>query len=127
MSTPKHRHERRKIVMRRRHQASRHPRRGSFDFSRTRLLNLILRPHPQTPSLRSNLGHEEGGLASHHRCEATSPDVAASTSRLLGTKMRRPDGPRSGQSAPMGRTVCADAEQIRVPSFLLCLLARISG
>jgi hypothetical protein len=53
---------------------------------------------------------------------------------MLGTKMRRPDGPalgpdgpRSGQSAPMGRTVRTGAEQIRVPSFLLCLLARISG
>jgi hypothetical protein len=38
----------------------------------------------------------------------------------------RPDGPRSGQSAPMGRTVRACAEQIRVLSFLLCLLARFS-
>jgi hypothetical protein len=37
------------------------------------------------------------------------------------------DGPRSGQSAPVGRTVRTSAEQIRVPSFLLCLLARISG
>jgi hypothetical protein len=39
----------------------------------------------------------------------------------------RPDGPRSGQSASVGRTVRASAEHIRVPSFLLCLLARISG
>lgn len=38
-----------------------------------------------------------------------------------------PDGPRSGQSVPMGWTVRAGAEQIRVPSFLLCLLAKISG
>jgi hypothetical protein len=37
------------------------------------------------------------------------------------------DGPRSGQSAPVGRTVRAGAEHIRVPSFLLCLLAKISG
>jgi hypothetical protein len=35
----------------------------------------------------------------------------------------RPDGPRSGQSAPVGRTVRACAEKIRVPSFVLCLLA----
>jgi hypothetical protein len=38
-----------------------------------------------------------------------------------------PDGPRSGQSAPVGQTVRVGAEQIRVSSFLLCLLARISG
>ena len=35
----------------------------------------------------------------------------------------RPDGPRSGQSAPVGRTVRACAEYIRVLSFVLCLLA----
>jgi hypothetical protein len=35
----------------------------------------------------------------------------------------RPDGPRSGQSAPVGRTVCACVEQFRVPSFVLRLLA----
>ena len=39
----------------------------------------------------------------------------------------RPDGPRSGQSAPVGRTVRACAEQIRVPSFVLRLLAKIMG
>jgi hypothetical protein len=38
----------------------------------------------------------------------------------------RPDGPRSGQSAPVGRTVRACAEQIRVPSFVLRLLARFA-
>jgi hypothetical protein len=38
----------------------------------------------------------------------------------------RPDGPRSGQSAPVGRTVRACAEQFRVPSFVLCLLARFA-
>ena len=35
----------------------------------------------------------------------------------------RPDGPRSEQSASVGRTVRACAEQIRVPSFVLGLLA----
>jgi hypothetical protein len=35
----------------------------------------------------------------------------------------RPDGPRSGRSAPVGRTVRACAEQIKVPSFVLRLLA----
>jgi hypothetical protein len=35
----------------------------------------------------------------------------------------RSDGPRSGRSAPVGRTVRACAEQIRVPSFVLWLLA----
>jgi hypothetical protein len=38
----------------------------------------------------------------------------------------RPDSPRSGQSAPVGRTVRACAEQIRVPSFMLRLLARFA-
>jgi hypothetical protein len=38
----------------------------------------------------------------------------------------RPDGPRSGQSAPVGRTVRACVEQFRVPSFVLCLLARFA-
>jgi hypothetical protein len=38
----------------------------------------------------------------------------------------RPDGPRSGQSAPVGRTVRACTEQFRVPSFVLCLLARFA-
>jgi hypothetical protein len=39
----------------------------------------------------------------------------------------RPDSPRSGQSeqsVPVGRTVRACVEQIRVPSFVLRLLAR---
>jgi hypothetical protein len=38
-----------------------------------------------------------------------------------------PDGPRSGQFAPVGRTVRARAEQIRVPSFLTCLLTKFTG
>jgi hypothetical protein len=48
---------------------------------------------------------------------------------MLSTKLSadgpalRPDGPRSGQSAPVGRTVRACAELVRVPSFVLCLLA----
>jgi hypothetical protein len=49
---------------------------------------------------------------------------------LLGTKLRceqsGPEAGRSGRSAPVGRTVRVRAEQIRVPSFLLCLLARFS-
>jgi hypothetical protein len=39
----------------------------------------------------------------------------------------RPDGPRSGQSASVGRTVRACAEQFRVPSFVLRLLAIFAG
>jgi hypothetical protein len=39
----------------------------------------------------------------------------------------RPDDPRSGRSAPVGRKVRACAEQIRVPSFVLRLLAKITG
>jgi hypothetical protein len=38
----------------------------------------------------------------------------------------RPDGPWSGQSAPLGWTVRACAEQFRVPSFVLRLLARFA-
>jgi hypothetical protein len=38
----------------------------------------------------------------------------------------RSDGPRSGRFAPVGRTVRACAEQFRVPSFVLCLLARFA-
>jgi hypothetical protein len=52
---------------------------------------------------------------------------------VLSTKLSadgpalRPDGPRSGRSAPVGRTVRACAEQIRVPSFVLRLLSKIMG
>jgi hypothetical protein len=53
---------------------------------------------------------------------------------MFDTKKRRadgpalgPDGPRSGRSAPVGRTVRESAEQIRVPSFVLRLLAKIAG
>jgi hypothetical protein len=35
-------------------------------------------------------------------------------------------GPRSGQSAPVGRTVRACAEQFRVPSFVIWLFARFA-
>jgi hypothetical protein len=38
-----------------------------------------------------------------------------------------PDGLRSGRSASVGRTIHACAEQIRVPSFVLRLLAKIAG
>jgi hypothetical protein len=61
-------------------------------------------------------------------------DLWAKRNVLFGTKLSladgpalRPDGPRSGQSAPGGRTVRACAEQIRVPSFVLRLLAKITG
>ena len=37
----------------------------------------------------------------------------------------RPDSPRSGQSAPVGRTVRVCAEQFRVSSFVLRLLANL--
>ena len=39
----------------------------------------------------------------------------------------RPDGPRSGQSAPGGRTVRACAETVRVPSFSRDLLPKTVG
>jgi hypothetical protein len=37
-----------------------------------------------------------------------------------------PDGPRSEQSTPVGQTVRACVEQIRVPSFVLRLLAKFA-
>jgi hypothetical protein len=43
---------------------------------------------------------------------------------LADSPALRPNGPRSGRSAPMGRTVRACAEQFRVPSFVLRLLAK---
>jgi hypothetical protein len=54
-----------------------------------------------------------------------SPSVEPQIERADGPALR-PDGLRSGQSAPVGRTVRACAEQFRVPSFVLCLLARFA-
>jgi hypothetical protein len=46
---------------------------------------------------------------------------------MFGTKMRcGQSDPEAGRSAPVGQTVCACAEQIRVPSFVLRLLARFA-
>jgi hypothetical protein len=39
----------------------------------------------------------------------------------------RPDGPRSGQSAVVARTVRARAESVRVPSFSRDLLPKTAG
>jgi hypothetical protein len=39
----------------------------------------------------------------------------------------RPDGPRSGQSAVVARTVRACAESVRVPSFSRDLLPKTAG
>jgi len=54
--------------------------------------------------------------------------LSARTVRPWGRTVRGPDSPRlwAGQSAPVGRTVHACAEQFRVPSFVLCLLARFA-
>jgi hypothetical protein len=47
---------------------------------------------------------------------------------MLGTKKSTgPSGPEAGRAAPVGQTVRVRAEQIRVPSFLLCLLTKITG
>ena len=52
---------------------------------------------------------------------------------MLSTKLSadgpalRPDGPRSGQSAVMARTVHACAESVRVPSFSRDLLPKTAG
>jgi hypothetical protein len=40
---------------------------------------------------------------------------------------RRPDGPRSGPSAVVARTVRACAESVRVPSFSRVLLPKTTG
>jgi hypothetical protein len=40
---------------------------------------------------------------------------------------RRPDGPRSGPSAVVARTVRACAESVRVPSFSRDLLPKTAG
>jgi hypothetical protein len=48
--------------------------------------------------------------------------------RVLETKMTvRPDGPRSGLSAVVARTVRACAESVRVPSFSRDLLPKTAG
>jgi hypothetical protein len=45
---------------------------------------------------------------------------------MLGTKKRLPDGPALGPDGPRpGQS--ARAEQIRVPSFLPCLLTKFTG
>jgi hypothetical protein len=48
---------------------------------------------------------------------------------MLEPILSRADGPRlgAGRSAPGGRTVRACAEQFRVSSFVLRLLARFAG
>jgi hypothetical protein len=53
----------------------------------------------------------------------TLEDACLNQKELADGPALRPDGPRSGQSAPVGRTVRAGAEQIRVPSFVLRVLA----
>jgi hypothetical protein len=69
----------------------------------------------------------------HNMKNMTSQNNNNNNNTLLSTKLSadgpalRPDGPRSGRSAPVGRTVRACAEQIRVPSFVLRLLAKIMG
>jgi hypothetical protein len=51
-------------------------------------------------------------------------------SSLLGRQVVRPcrpNGPRSGRSVMVARTVRACAESVRVPSFLQDLLAKSAG
>jgi hypothetical protein len=69
-----------------------------------------------------------------HTFSCYLPKSMLAVTPVFGTKLSladspalRPDGPRSGQSAPEGRTVRACAEQIRVLSFVLRLLAKITG
>jgi hypothetical protein len=63
-----------------------------------------------------NLNYVACCLQVSHRCDSTSVAVR-----------HQKEGPETGRSAPVGRTVRASAEQIRILSFLLCLLPRISG
>jgi hypothetical protein len=73
--------------------------------------------------------HGRGGAAARTGAVAPCPDFPPGTRsverrfELADGPALRPDGPRSGQSAPVGRTVRACAEQFRVPSFVLRLLA----
>jgi hypothetical protein len=46
---------------------------------------------------------------------------------LADSPTLRPDGPRSGQSAVVARTVRACAESVRVPSFSRDLLSKTAG
>jgi hypothetical protein len=52
--------------------------------------------------------------------------LSAKKCRADGSALR-PDGPRSGQSAVVARTIRACAESVRVPSFLRGLLAKTAG
>jgi hypothetical protein len=66
--------------------------------------------HPSSKFVSSTVGH--------HFEPADGPALRPDGPSL------RPDGPWSGQSASVGRTVRACAEQFRVPSFVLRLLAK---
>jgi hypothetical protein len=46
---------------------------------------------------------------------------------MLSSKKSSADGPRSGQSAVVARTVRACAESVRVPSFSRDLLPKTAG
>jgi hypothetical protein len=54
-------------------------------------------------------------------------DLGGSYDIVLSTKLNGGrSGPEAGRSTPVGRTVRACVEQIRVPSFVLRLLARFA-
>jgi hypothetical protein len=76
---------------------------------------------------RSCLGEEGGREVFFCKKQSTLLSVVGHQNEWPDGPALEPDGPRSGQSAPVGRTVRAGAEQIMVLSFLLCLLAKISG
>jgi hypothetical protein len=80
----------------------------SISLKRSRSFLAMAVAKTETPTSRSHLFHSVA--VEHHFELADGPAL-------------RPDGPRSGQSAPVGRTVRACAEQCRVPSFVLRLLA----
>jgi hypothetical protein len=61
-------------------------------------------------------------------CKMSGGRSVPEAGRSVVQTVRGPDGPCLwvGRSVPVGRTVRACAEQIRVPSFMLRLLARFA-
>jgi hypothetical protein len=74
--------------------------------------------------LRDTLVHRNHMRISHQDCRKIS---VGHQMCLADGPALRPDGPRSGLSAVVARTVRARAESVRVPSFSRDLLPKIAG
>jgi hypothetical protein len=59
--------------------------------------------------------------------DAQRGHVLKTKKSLVDGPAQRPDGPRSGQSAVVVRTVRACAESVRIPSFSRGLLPKTTG